>query len=380
MLRTPRVLFVCALLLLPALSAPAHACPFCAMQGQTLAGEVAGADMVLFGSLANADAKNETTDLVLDAVVKNNEIVAGKKTVQLPKYLPPEVAGQNKFLVFCYLPNGKIDPYRGMAIKPDSDIVAYLKGTQQIKDKKPGERLKFFFKYLDNADPEVSMDAFKEFANADYKDYRDMAKGLPADKLSEWLRDPNTPGFRVGLYGSLLGHCGKEEHAKLLRSLLEDPTRKLSSGVDGVLAGYTMINPKEGWEYTKGIMRDSGKEFLMRYAALRAARFLHDFRPDLVDKRELAEGVALLLEQKDIADLAVEDLRKWGCSDMTDRVLGLQGSEAYKTLPIVRRSVLRFALTFPDVPADAAYVAAQRKSNTQGVAEAEEILKLEQTK
>ena len=95
-----------------------------------------------------------------------------------------------------------------------------------MKDKKPGERLKFFFNYLDNADPEICMDAFKEFANADYKDYRDMAKDLPADKLAGWLRDPNTPGFRVGLYGSLLGHCGKDEHAKLLRSLARRPRRE----------------------------------------------------------------------------------------------------------------------------------------------------------
>jgi hypothetical protein len=368
------------IMILASLSAPAEACPFCSMQGQTLAGEVAGADMVLFGSLTNASVKDETTDLVLDSIIKSHDLVAGKKMVTLPKYVPPDTAGQYKFLVFCYVFKGKIDPYRGMAMKPDSDIVAYLKGVQDLKDKKPGERLKFFFNYLDNADPEISMDSFKEYANADYKDYRDMAKDLPADKLAGWLKDRNTPGYRVGLYGSLLGHCGKQEHAKLLRSLLDDPDRKLSSGVDGVLAGYTMINPKEGWDYTKGLMSDPSKEFLMRYAGLRAARFFHDFRPDLVTKKDLTDGVALLLTQKDIADLAVEDLRKWGCADMTDRVLGLQGTEAYKTLPIVRRSVLRFALSFPNVVDAAAYVTEQRKTNPQGVAEAEEILKLEQGK
>ena len=118
----------------------------------------------------------------------------------------------------------------------------------------------------------------------------------------------------------------------------------------------------------------------MRYAGLRASRFFHDFRPDLVTKKDLTDGVAQLLNQKDIADLAVEDLRKWGCSDMTDRVLALRSTEAYKTLPIVRRSVLRFSLSFPNVVADAAYVTEQRKTNPQGVAEAEEILKLEQGK
>ncbi len=226
-----RLLPLSALLLLPLLSPPAPACPFCAMQGQTLASEVAGADMVLFGSLTNANDAAQTTDLVLEVAVKKNPIldditrtVDGKKLVTLPKYLPPEVAGQNKFLVFCNLINKKeIDPYRGMAVPMGSDMIAYLKGAQEQKDKKPAERLKFFFNYLDNTDPEINMDAFKEFANAPYSDYRDMAKGLPADKIAGWLRDSSTPGFRIGLYGSLLGHCGKEEHAKLLRSLVEDP-------------------------------------------------------------------------------------------------------------------------------------------------------------
>ncbi len=369
-----------AALILTALSAPTTACPFCSMQGQTLAGEVTGADMVLFGTLANANVKNDTTDLVLASVVKTNALVAGKKVVTLPKYIEPDKLTHYKFLVFCYVFKGKIDPYRGMAMKPDSDIVAYLKGVQELKDKKPAQRLPFYFKYLDNADPEISMDAFKEFANADYKDYREMAKKLPPEKLAGWLRDRNTSGFRIGLYGSLLGHCGNDKDAALLRSLVDDPERKLSSGVDGVLAGYVMIKPKEGWEYTKNLMKDSSKEFLMRYAGLRAARFLHDFRPDLVDKKELADGVAQLLSQKDIADLAVEDLRKWGCADMTNRVLALRETETYTSLPIVRRAVLRFALSFPDVADDAAYVAEQRKSNAQGVSEAEEILKLEQAK
>ena len=58
------------------------------------------------------------------------------------------------------------------------------------------------------------MDAYKEFANADYKEYRPMAKNLSADKLAKWLQDPDTAQFRFGLYASLLGHCGTEKHAR----------------------------------------------------------------------------------------------------------------------------------------------------------------------
>ena len=46
----------------------------------------------------------------------------------------------------------------------------------------------------------------------------------------------------------------------------------------------------------------------------------------------------------------------------------------------MRRSVLRFALSFPAVAADPAFVAEQRKADPQGVGDAEEMLKLEQGK
>src|SRR5436309_15082016 len=110
MLRCVRRLLAAALavLMVALVSVPARACPFCSMQGQTLAGEVAGADMVLYGTLANADPKEETTDLAIDAVVKTHDFVKDKKTVTLPKYVPPDATGQYKFLVFCYVFKGKI--------------------------------------------------------------------------------------------------------------------------------------------------------------------------------------------------------------------------------------------------------------------------------
>ena len=59
---------------------------------------------------------------------------------------------------------------------------------------------------------------------------------------------------------------------------------------------------------------------------------------------------------------------------------GAAGPEAYTTLPIVRRSVLRFALSFPEVPADTAFVAEQRKTDPQGSRRRRRLLKLEQGK
>jgi hypothetical protein len=360
--------------------APTPACPFCSMQGQTLTGEITQASMVLFGTLANAKEDGEgSTDLIIDMVVKDNEILGKRKTITMARYVIPPADGKYKYLVFCDVFKGKIDPYRGVAVKADSDLPKYLRGALAVKDKKPNERLRFFFDYLDNADGEISNDAYKEFSNADYKDYREMALTLPPEKIAGWLKSSTTPSFRLGLYASMLGHCGKPEHAKVLLSLLEDPNKPATSGVDGILAGYVMLQPKEGWKYVRAILGDSKKDFMLRYAALRAARFFKDSRPDIVPSEEVVAATALLLSQSDIADLAVEDLRKWNQWELADQILNLKKTPAFE-VPIVRRAVLRFALSCAEkVPAAKSYVDEQRAKDAQGVTDAEELLKLEQT-
>ncbi|HZT82968.1 MAG TPA: hypothetical protein VFA26_22250 [Gemmataceae bacterium] len=389
----PRLLIVplAAAVALAAFAGPAPTCPFCgAINGKTLTGEVNDASMVLFGTLreptlTKGDLNEGTTKLYIETAIKKHDIlndrnvarVDGKgKYIVLDRYIP-NVDGERKykFLVFCDVYKGKIDPYRGVSVPASSDIAKYLDGALKVKDAKPADRLRFFFDYLDSSDTEVSNDAYKEFAAADYRDYKDMARHLPPDRIAKWLTDSKTPGFRYGLYASMLGHCGKDEHAKVLRGMLEDPERKALQGVDGILAGYVMLRPKEGWAYLRGILADPSKEFNTRHAALRAVRFFHELRPDVVPPKELVEAACLLLAQPDIADIAVEDLRKWKVWDVSDRVLALAGKESHD-VPIVKRSILRYALSCPK-PEAQKYVAAQRAKDPEGVADIEELLKLE---
>jgi hypothetical protein len=362
----------------------APACPFCSSQGTTLTTDAGQANLILYGTLANArlDPTGQTegsTDLTIETVVKSHEFLGDKKQITLPKYIPPvDKDKPARYVVFCDVFKGKLDPYRGIPVDPGSRLVPYLQGAIAVKDKDVGTRLRFFFDYLDDADPTVTDDAYKEFGNADYKDLRAVAEKLPAAKVAAWLRDPSTPASRLGLYGSILGHCGKAEDAALLRKLLDDPQRRFSSGVDGMLAGYVLLQPKEGWEYIRAILGDPQREFLQRYAGLRAARFLWEFRPDVVARKEVEQGVAQMIDQKDVADLAIEDLRKWGCWTLTDRVLDLFGRESHD-VPIVRRAILRFALTCPAEKNSRAaeFVTRMRAKDPKWVEDVEELLKAE---
>jgi hypothetical protein len=369
------------LAILPLVEPPScYACPFCSAQGQTLTTEISQASLVLYGTLmnakldANAGFGQGTTDMKIDAVLKSHEILGDQKVITLPRYVPSDNA-EKKILVFCDVFKGKLDPYRGMPVNADGEMVKYLQGALAVKDKDMPSRLKFFFKFLDSKDAEVSNDAYKEFAYAEYKDYEGMAKELPADKIAAWLANPDTPQFRYGLYASMLGHCGTEKHAAVLKEMLADPNKKLASGIDGVLAGYIMLKRKEGWSFTSDMLRDGSKEFPKRYAALRAARFFWEFRPDLVSKKDIVNAVSVLLDQNDIADLAIEDFRKWKSWDQADRIEALYGKPSHD-VPIIRRAILRYMLSCPG-PKAAAFVERIRQKDPEMVKDVEELLKLE---
>ena len=374
------------LALLAALALPfpavAHACPFCNPVDQTLTKDAAQAMLIVFGSLSNpqydpAHPFQGTTDLKIETVVKQHDFLGDKKVLTLNRYIPIEKDNKGKYLVFCDIFNGKLDAYRGVLLRPDSKIADYLKGALKVKDKDVTTRLSYFFPFLDSPDIDIANDAYSEFALADYKDYRPLAEKLSPDILVKWLKDENTPASRFGLYGSMLGHCGKAEHAAVLRDMLDNQHKRFQSGIDGMLAGYVILQKKEGWNYVDEILKDSSKEFLLRYAALRCARFFWEFRPDVLTQKEIVAAVSHLLDQEDIADLAIEDLRKWKRWEMSEKVLGLFDRKGYD-VPIIKRAILRFALACPkEITQAQEFVAKMRKQDQDWVKDVEELLQLE---
>jgi hypothetical protein len=375
-----RLLFPLGLLLALAwLCFPAngHTCPFCTDEkGPTLVGDFNQASLVLLGTFANprpAQDDTGTTEFVIEKVLKPHPATRNMGVLKFKRVIP---ATKSKFVVFCDVYKGEIDPYRGVEVPPGSDLVKYLEEALAKKDRPIGERLRFCFNYLNSPDVDVALDAYREFQKTDYKDYREMAKGLPAETIAKWLQDPKTPSFRYGLYASLLGHCGDPvKHGELMRKLVSDPEKRRGSGIDGMLAAYVMLKPKDGWKYIQNILGDQKEDFLMRYAALRTARFLWGERPDLVSRDEMVKGVALLLAHPDMADFAIEDLRRWGRWEQCDRVLALFDKESHN-VPVIRRAVLRFMLQCPN-PRAAAFVREQRQRDREWVSDAEELLRLE---
>lgn len=318
------------------------------------------------------------TDLVVGKVLKTHPAVARQKTIVLNRYLTADKMGSDTVLVGIDVDKGKFDPWWGKPVRPGSDLAKYVEGILKVSEKKPAERLRYFFDYLPHAETEIADDALLEFETAEYRDLRKVAATLPPDKLGAWLADRKTPARRVGMYALLLGHCSKDSarDAELLRAHL---------GRDGsyhardfLLIGLVLLQPKEGWQAVREEVGNPSKEFMSRFLALRAARFLAESRPDVVAPDEVVRGITPFLDQPDISDIVVEDLRRWQRWEMTGRVLALRHQAQFK-IPILERALVRFALGSPAAEAKA-FVEEQRRLNPDRVSDAEELLALEAEK
>jgi hypothetical protein len=364
-------------------------CPFCGtMQGQTLVKEVQQARFVLYGLPSNPQIKRDadgreysTTDFTIEEVVKNDPFLKNKKTLTLPRYIPPSTNGPEKTLLFCDLNNDQADIYLYLTAK-DGALVKYLKEAIKLDEKDVTKRLYFYFNYLDNPDNEVAMDAFKEFAKADYPDVMKMVKAHGDDKmrgkLQTWLKDDNTAMYRYGLLGLMLGLCGKQEDGSVFQAMLDDPTKSLVSGIDGILAGYILVDQAKGWKYTRDLVTNAEKDFHRRYSALRTIRFLWTTHVGHVPEKDLLDAMEVLLTQSDIADLAMDDLRMWKQWKYTKKILELRKRESH-IAPIVQRAVLRYMLSCPKDPDAVAYLQAMRKEDPDKVRDAQEFLDIEKT-
>ncbi|GBD37724.1 hypothetical protein HRbin36_02860 [bacterium HR36] len=368
-----------------------YACPFCSAQGVTLSKEVEQATFVVHGKLINARLLNVqdgtgTTDLVIETIIKPHEYLKDKKILTLPRYVPTGGQDDVRFIVFFDVFMGRLDPFRGIPVK-DKALVEYLQKAHALKDAKQPERLKLFFDYLEHPDPEINTDAYKEFGNTSLEDVVQWIRSTDRDhvrkKLTQWLRSNETPALRYGFYAFLLGLCGHKEDATVLHDLLKQRERDLVSGLDGVLTGLTLLRPEEGLQAIDHILSNEKEDFTRRYAALRAVRFLWDNPPPGVQREALLVSVTKLLRQGDIADLAIEDLRKWKRWEFAESIFGLYAQPSHN-VPIIQRAILRYAISCAQQAQGKVgqlaqtFLAQRRKEDPKRVQDVEELLKFDE--
>jgi hypothetical protein len=364
------------------LAAPgaAPACSLCnpnIQQTATFRQDAAQSRMILYGTVLKSSLTGGggggVSDFQIKTVLKSDPYLRGKTTLEIPRYVPVERGDPPRYLLFCDLYQGKPDIFRGIPVKSEA-AAAYVKGLLAREGQGHVAVLRYCFDYLDHPEREVANDAFLEFAKATDQDMGQVAPQLSADKLRGWLKDPQTPENRLGVYALLLGACGGEADAALLRAMVQRPTERTRAALDGLLGGYVQLRPREGWELALAVLKDERQPFATRFAVVRMLRFYHGWKPQET-RAKVLEGLAVVLGQSDAADLAVEDLRRWQTWDLTDGVLKLYGRKGFDA-PLMQRAIVRYALSCPQ-PEAARFTADLRRRDPELVKDVEEALGFE---
>ena len=368
-------------------SPPALACTLCQGSPQTtptLRQGASQAKLILYGTMVSSKLTGTggTTEMKIERKLRNDPFLGDQNTVTVPRYIPVDPKDPPKYVLFADVFNNKLDFYQGIEVKSGT-LVDYLKGALDLDAKDQTAALRYFFRYLDASDSTVANDAFLEFAKANDADIGQVARHLDPQKLRKLIDDPRTPANRVGLFAFLLGACGGDAEADFLRGMIDKPDTRTAAALDGALAGYVQLRPREGWDLVLSILKDGKRRFSERTAALGTVRFYHGWKGKDVD-REVLRCLGALLDQGDIADMAIEDLRRWKMWDLTGEVLAQYGKKSHDA-PLVRRAIVRYALScaredsrFKE-PA-ARFVEAQRRQDAELVRDVEESLQFEKMK
>ncbi len=373
---------VSASLIIAAIASPrdAFACPGCSGEVRsrlTLRLQFTQAKAVVHGQLKNPrfDPKTDQgfTDLQIDTILKDDPARRGQGIITLRSYLPVVGNTPTDYLVFCGVVDGKLDATYGLS--SSAAIVEYLKAAAKLDDTDPVAKLGFFFKHLDSPDATIAADAFVEFARASDVEVIKAAKQLDPARIRKLITNPATPIERLGVFAFLLGVSGGLTDGPFLAGMLKETplSERSSAAFGGLLAGYILLNPKDGWQFAAATLGDTKQSYGVRLSTISTVRFFQSTRGNEC-KADVLRCCAALLPHGDFADQAIEDLRRWGYWDLTTDVLA-QFAKPTHAAPIVRRCIVRYALCCPDEQAKG-FVTAIRQTDPKLVQTVADMLDL----
>lgn len=325
------------------------ACTYCdpnSLKTSTFRQEARSAKLVAVVRPTNPRLVGEqgVTDLVIEQLIKNDSKQQDPKMILLQRWIPVDPKKPLSLLIFAdAVP--QFDPYRGVPLK-GNEVAGYLQKAMKLDELDRMAMLKFYFGYLDHADPDIAADAFLEFAKATDQEVADVSKQLDVKKIRELITNPKTPIERIGLYGFLLGAAGTSNDTALLTKLIQQCDAERSAALGGLLGGLISLDANVGWKTTISIIENDQSPYQHKLAAMGTLRFFQVCQPKLY-RTQIITGMKAIVQRGDMADMAIEDLRRWKWWDLTSTIVEQYGKSTH-TAPLVKHAILRYALTCQD--------------------------------
>lgn len=348
-IQRPLVGLLAAVVVLGPAASLALACPFCSAVSQTIRQEMEVMDAVVIAESTPTSLRNEETGEVLLKVVK---VLKGDEHVKPDSALSVVYYGKvepgRRFML-----SGVDPPNLQWSVVPlNAESEAYVLAVTKLPDDAL-ERLKFFQNYLQHEDPMLTRDSYDEFAITPYPVVQSLKPFMNHDQLVQWIQDPEMPADRKRLYLTMLGVCGTAADVPMLEKMINSTQPSARSGLDALLACYLLLAGEDGLQLVdKLFLANHQAPYADTYAAIMAIRF-HGTETDKIPRSRLVQSLHHVLDRKDLADLVIPDLARWGDWSQIDRLVKLF-IEADEDNNWIRVPVVNYLRACPQPEAEAA--------------------------
>ena len=293
-------------------AAPVCACPFCGPPGPTLVQEIDGAAVAVIAHYRRAGSEDlsnpEATkaEFAIDRVIKGGELLGDRRSIRAHYYTPPPADAKLLFLAnnppdLVWAPPVTLTP-RGWN---------YLNTMLELPRKGP-ERLLIALAHLEDQEKTLRTDAYDEFAWAPFEEVRKLGPQLQPDDLVKRIADPAIQSQNVRLYCTLLGVCGKPQHAAALEVMLRSGKQQFTPSIDAMVAAYLRLKGVEGLPVIEQLFltSESPDDATKANATINALRF-HGQEPDVIPRERIVELMRKLLDRPQLAARVLLDLARW---------------------------------------------------------------------
>lgn len=322
-------------------------CPFCDAPTTTFSEQLDSAHAALLVRWKSA-TREATSDFVEGATIYEILAAHGKGRSE---FIPGNTLTVNRYIAGrtedeCLLfanrqENGEIT--WGLPLPVSPECWKYLQAAP-TKGLPIEERIPFFLKYLEHADPDIAMDAYCEFAGISYANLKDLAPRLPREKIIGWLNDPLAIPTRKGLFGLMLGLCGTPEDAVALSQLIRQQPEDARMGIDGAMAGYLLLTGNDGLkQLIDWKLNDPATPDHEVFSLLKALEFVWIDARDEFDSELLRTSLRQLLPRSQLTGLVILDLARWEDWSVMDHLVAGYGQEPYADRT-VKQYIVRYLL------------------------------------
>ncbi len=306
-------------------------------------------DAVAIAEATNESTRDEVTGQVqfkVVAVLKGNDLVKADEMVTAVYY--GSVEPGRRFML-----SGADPKDLQWACLPLNEVSEkYLHDITKLPDDEL-ERLKFYQGYLQHPEGMLNRDAYDEFAVTPYPVVQALKPFMDHAQLVSWIKEEGMPADRKRLYLTMLGVCGDEKDLPMLEEMLQSTQPSTRGGLDALIACYLMLGGENALpKIDELFLKNAKAPYADTYAAIMAIRF-HGTEGTKIPRSALVNSLHYVLERKDLADLVIPDLARWGDWSQIDRLVQLF-MEAEKDNNWIRVPVVNYLRACPKPEAEQA--------------------------